>query len=116
MFGIYIYISLAFGMMFVVIDVLLSIGLLYLFVKKLFELVGQIGADLNAQNHTQKLISVMTRCTLLYSICFSSTMIVFILLSLTPMRGRPGYQQLIWIFVSIDSLVNMTCNLASSDI
>eukprot|EP01083_Nonionella_stella_P085034 235488_1 len=102
MFGIYIYISLAFGMMFVVIDVLLSIGLLYLFVKKLFELVGQIGADLNAQNHTQKLISVMTRCTLLYSICFSSTMIVFILLSLTPMRGMQTWLSTVDLDICVD--------------
>eukprot|EP01084_Bolivina_argentea_P103723 185758_1 len=93
-----------FGALFIFDDIILSIILLYLFLKKLFDLMGA--------NPDKRLVSLMTRYSLLYSLYFVSTVIVFVLLtiaqSLVSIIGTEA-QAYVWIFVAIDCLVNIVC-------
>eukprot|EP01084_Bolivina_argentea_P067225 122467_1 len=61
--------------LFVLVDIVLSFVLLYLYLKQLFHLIS---------GDHKIFISVFVRYTLLYSICFTSSVTVFILFGLTP--------------------------------
>eukprot|EP00485_Elphidium_margaritaceum_P007384 CAMPEP_0202687826 /NCGR_PEP_ID=MMETSP1385-20130828/3424_1 /ASSEMBLY_ACC=CAM_ASM_000861 /TAXON_ID=933848 /ORGANISM="Elphidium margaritaceum" /LENGTH=208 /DNA_ID=CAMNT_0049342675 /DNA_START=443 /DNA_END=1069 /DNA_ORIENTATION=+ len=102
--------GIAVGTLFILIDIVLSITLLYLYLKKLHDLVV---AQPNA-----KVIEVMTRYTLLYTICFCSSLVVFVLLALAPVASPTinhrlsadfSYQSFAWMVVALDSLVNTLC-------
>eukprot|EP01084_Bolivina_argentea_P196491 336816_1 len=91
----------------ILIDIVLSFILLYLYARKLFVLMSK---------QDTILISVMTRYALLYTLCFISTLTVFaaisiqaIILSLT--SSPPMTSEDIYIFISIDSFTNMLCVL-----
>eukprot|EP01084_Bolivina_argentea_P260819 440584_1 len=68
-------VGIMFGALFILIDIVLSFILLYLYLKQLFVLVSY-GRD-------ETLIALMTRYALLYTISFISTFIIFILTSLS---------------------------------
>jgi len=98
-------IGVIFGTLFILLDIVLSIILLFLYLKKLFDLTSI------EHNNNTKLINLMTRYCLLYCTCFITTFIVFILLALSPINpgGSYKYQQYIWCIVSADSMFNILC-------
>eukprot|EP01084_Bolivina_argentea_P260816 440573_1 len=83
--------------LFVLIDIVLSCILLYLYLKKLFILII-------AANHM--LISLMTKYAVLFTICFISSFVIFMFMSMSPAYY---HIYIVWMFVSIDSLANTLC-------
>jgi len=99
-------IGIVFGTLFILIDIVLSIILLFLYLKKLFDLTS------TEHNNNTKLINLMTRYCLLYCTCFITTFVVFILLALAPVNSSTGsyrYQGYIWCVVAADSMFNILC-------
>lgn len=98
-------IGVIFGTLFILCDIVLSIILLFLYLKKLFDLTSV------EHSNNDKLINLMTRYCILYCTCFITTFIVFMLLALSPLNpgGSYRYQQFIWCIVSADSMFNVLC-------
>ena len=105
LYNISLMITIILGSLFVLVDILLSCILLFLYLKKLFDLTS------SEHDHNPKLIALMTRYSLLYSICFSTTFVVFLLLSLSPIwiSRNIDIQSEVWCIVSADSIFNVLC-------
>ena len=96
---------LSFALLFVSSDIVFSCILLYLYLKKLSVLVQ--GGDNHQDTH---LIHLITRYTLLYTVCFISTIMVLVIsmmLSLVIQMHPEEKNRFLMIWFSLDSFVNL---------
>eukprot|EP00484_Ammonia_sp_Unknown_P027647 CAMPEP_0197035200 /NCGR_PEP_ID=MMETSP1384-20130603/13060_1 /TAXON_ID=29189 /ORGANISM="Ammonia sp." /LENGTH=184 /DNA_ID=CAMNT_0042465229 /DNA_START=630 /DNA_END=1184 /DNA_ORIENTATION=- len=99
--------GIAFGAAFIIFDILLSCILLYLYLKKLYDLVHD-----DEQQQNRKFVHLMTRYTLLYLVTFITTLVVLLFLSCSPLFVASNgalYQSCVWIVVAIDAMLNTLC-------
>eukprot|EP01083_Nonionella_stella_P009909 28358_1 len=109
--------TIIFGTSFLFLDGVLSCVLMYIYVKKLRLLVSK-----NNENANVKLISLITRYTLLFSICFVSTTLYFVLAIVVSGFARSAFPRgealrFLSVFLAADSLCNslsLWLNLSSS--
>ena len=97
---------LLFSFVFVLTDIILSCVLLYLYLKKLSILIK--GGNKH-ENKDTRLISLITRYTLLYFVCFASTFMVILIsfiLSFATSMDPVEELRFLMIFFSIDSCFN----------
>eukprot|EP01083_Nonionella_stella_P003535 10177_1 len=96
--------GMMFSTLFILIDIVLSFVLLYLYAKKLHILISA---------HDEFLLSVMTKYSLLYTVCFVSTFSVFLMagIQLAAATSGPGVfdEGDVGVFMSVDSILNSVC-------